>query len=97
MQPVFGGALFGKAVALQFDIEPVAENLRQLFDRRFRGLGLAVHEQTIDRPAWPAGQRDQTFRMFGEHRRLYMRPVPGSALRNAALSSFERFRYPASF
>ena len=46
-------------MALQLDIEPVAEQRGELLAARRRKLGLAGREREIERPAGPAGQRDQ--------------------------------------
>ncbi len=79
-QPVFGSALFGKAVALQFDIETVAEDLGEASDHGVGGGGLALHQQLVDGPAGTAGERDQALRMFGKLRRLHMRKIAGLGL-----------------
>ena len=73
---VLGGAFFGQAVALQFDIKPVGEHAAA--SRSSSGLGrfaLAVQQQRVDRPARPAGQRDQAFGMRGQLLGRHMRPV----------------------
>ena len=67
-QPPLRLPLAGEAVALQLDIEPVAEYPRHLVERGI-GLGrLALHEQGVNRPVWPAGQQDQAFGSLRHHR-----------------------------
>ncbi len=58
-QPALGQRLAGQSVALQFDIEAVAEHPLHL-RQGFGGLGrLLLHEQRINRAVRPAGQQDQ--------------------------------------
>ena len=57
----FGPPLLLDAVALQFDIEPVAEQLRQPVAARRRQRGLVGIDGERDRTLRPAGQRDQAF------------------------------------
>ena len=58
-QRAFGGALARRAVALQFDVEPVAEQLLQRGAARAGEIGLPGDDRRIERPARPAGERDQ--------------------------------------
>ena len=48
-------------VALQLDVEPVAEDRGELRAARRRKLDLAARDREVERAARPAGQRDQTF------------------------------------
>ncbi len=54
-------ALAVHAVALQLDIEAIAEQLCQLLAARRRKLGIAGAERHRDRPIRAAGQRDDVF------------------------------------
>ena len=67
-QPALRLPLAGEAVTLQFDIEPVAEHPRHLIQRHITLGRLALHEQGINRPVRPAGQKDQPFGPFCHHR-----------------------------
>ena len=67
-QARLGGALGGRVVALQLDIEAVAEHPAHLGQRLAPLPRLAAGEQAIDRPVWPAGQQDQPRRMFLDQR-----------------------------
>ena len=58
-QRAFGGALARRAVALQLDVEPVAEQLLQRRAARAGEIGLPGDDRRIERPARPAGERDQ--------------------------------------
>lgn len=71
----FGGALFAKSMALQFDIESAGKHYRQPVEQRRSCIRLPVEEQGVDRAAGTAGQRDQPLRMFAQQRRFDMRPV----------------------
>ena len=54
------GAAFGRAaVALQLDVEPVAEQPRQRLAAHVREMALPGDDRSIERPARAAGQRDQ--------------------------------------
>ena len=53
------GALGRRAVALQFDIEAVAEQRLQFLAARLRERVLAARNGAIEGPAGPAGERDQ--------------------------------------
>ncbi len=46
-------------MALQFDIEPVGESRGHPVQQGGSRFLLAVQQQLVDRPARPAGQRDQ--------------------------------------
>ena len=54
-----GAALRGRAVPLQLDIEPIAEQLQQALAAPVRQIALAREERRIERPAGTAGERDQ--------------------------------------
>ena len=56
-----GGALAGTAVALQFDIEAVAEQLEQRLQARAGEMALPGGERAVERAAGPAGERDHAF------------------------------------
>ena len=56
------GPLGGHAVALQFDIEPVAEQPLQVLATRRRQRALAANDGGIKRPIGTAAQRDQSAR-----------------------------------
>ena len=58
-QRALGGALGGGAVALQLDIEPVAEVPRQRLEARPGERALPGVDRRIERAARPAGERDQ--------------------------------------
>ena len=58
-----GKLLILGAMALQFDIEPIAEYLHQLFDARARHLRLTLDQGFVDRPIGAAGQTDETVGM----------------------------------
>ena len=58
-QPRLELLLFLQAVALQFDIEPVAEVRCEPRAARRRKLGLPAREREIERSAGAAGERDQ--------------------------------------
>ena len=68
-----GRALGRSAMALQFDIEPVAEQPLQRRAATARKLGLAGRDRRIERPARPAGQRDQAVGLAFEPGQLQMR------------------------
>ena len=53
-----GRALGARAVALQFDIEPVAEQAMQRVEPRGGEMALAGGDGAIERAAGPAGERD---------------------------------------
>ncbi len=53
------GALLGEAVALQLDIEPVAERLLERVQARSGEMRLAGEDRAIDRAVRTAGERDQ--------------------------------------
>ena len=54
-----GVALVGRAVALQFEVEPVAEQLVQGCAAALSKLDLPCRDRGVERPARPAGERDQ--------------------------------------
>jgi len=68
------GALGRCAVALQFDIEAVAEQRLQLLAARLRERVLAARNGAIERAAGPAGERDQPAGLALEPGQLEMRP-----------------------
>ena len=59
-QGVLGHALARGTVALQFDIEAVAEQPRQFHEARSCEAALAGIDRGVERPARPAGERDQS-------------------------------------
>ena len=74
-QARFRGALGRSAVALQFDIEPVAEPALQFFAARQRQRVLAADDGDIERPVRPAGERDQPRGLAIEPVKLEVRPL----------------------
>ena len=72
-QSRLGAALRGGAVALQLDIEPVAEQLHQHCKPRHRQMALAGGDGLIERTARPAGQRDDPLGLSCEPVELDMR------------------------
>ena len=58
-QAHFRGALCRQTVALQFDIEPVAEQPLQFLAARQRERVLAADDGRVERSARAAGERDQ--------------------------------------
>ena len=60
-------------MALQLDVEPVAEDRGEPRATRRRKLDLAARDREVERAARPAGQRDQAFVQTGKHRELHMR------------------------
>ncbi len=65
---------FRQRMALQLDIEPVAEQPGKPFAARRRKLGLAGREREVERPAGSAGQHDQA-RGLLERGELDVRPL----------------------
>ena len=53
-------------MALQLDIEPVAEHRLQASSRRAGELRIALGQREIDDAFRPAGERNQAFGMRGE-------------------------------
>ena len=79
-QARFRGAFVRRAsafrtMALQFDIEPVAEPALQLFATRQRQRVLAADDGDIKRPVRPAGERDQPRGLAVEPVKLEVRPL----------------------
>ena len=72
-QAGFGAALLVDAVALQFDIEAVAEQARQPIAARRGQRGMIGMERQRDRSVRAAGQRDQIFGIALEPFELDMR------------------------
>ena len=68
-----GGAFGRSAVALQLDVEPVAEQPRQRLAAPARQTALAGDDRRIERPAGPSGQRDQAIGLALEPSELEMR------------------------
>ena len=68
-------ALARHAVALQFDIEPVAEPALQFFAARDRQRVLAGGYRHVERPARAAGERDQTVGLAVEPGKFYVRAL----------------------
>ena len=61
------------AVALQFYVEAVGKELLQCFAARQRDRVLSVDDCAIERPARPAGKRDQTVGAISEPGDFYVR------------------------
>ena len=59
-------ALLRQAVALQLDVEPVAEDRLQRFEPVAGKLGVAFGEREVDHPFRSAGQSDQAFGVGGK-------------------------------
>jgi hypothetical protein len=68
-----GKPLGRHAVALQLDIEPVAEQALQYLATPGRECALACDDRRVERPARPAGQRDQAIGLALEPGELEMR------------------------
>ena len=95
-----GGALARRAVALQLNIKPVAEQARQRVKPRGGEMALPGRDRAIERPARPAGERDdaagfavEPFEL--EARRLVRRRVEEGARgqpHQAAIAVFARRR-----
>ncbi|MNI27398.1 hypothetical protein D3C73_811330 [compost metagenome] len=63
-QPALGLNLAGQAVALQFDVETVAEHPLHLGQGGGGLRRLLLHEQGVDRTVGTAGQQDQSLGLF---------------------------------
>ena len=72
------GALLRQAMALQLDIEPVAEKIVQSFKPRAGKLGIAVGERAVDDALGASGQRDQSCGMHGKFRASAVTTSPDS-------------------
>ncbi len=72
-QRAFGGALARRAVALQLHVQPVAKQLLQGGAARAGEIGLPGDDCRIERPARPAGERDQAVGCAVEPGKLQMR------------------------
>ena len=72
-QRAFGGPLARRAVALQLHVQPVAEQLLQGGAARAGEIGLPGDDRRIERPARPAGERDQAVGCAVEPGKLQMR------------------------
>ncbi len=60
------GALLRQAMALQLDIEAVAEGCEQRIDARGGEMRLSRRDDAVDGAVGPAGERDQPIRMAVE-------------------------------
>ena len=65
-QSALAPPLLRHAVALQFDVEAIAEQRHQLFATRRRELILSRHQRKIENPAQAAGERDDPLRFAGK-------------------------------
>ena len=83
-QPAFGAPLDLKAVPLQFDIEAIAEQLRQPVAARRRNGRLIAADRHGNRPRRPAGQRNQPVGLAFEPAKLDMRRLMGRRLEEGA-------------
>ena len=79
-------------MALQLDIEPVAEQPREPRAARRRKLGLAGREGEIERPAGSAGQHDQAPRACSSAASLTCGRSPDGVSRKAREVSRIRLR-----
>ena len=83
-QARFRRPLGRQAVALQFDIETVAEQALQLFAARERERVLSADERHVERPIRTAGERDQAIGLGIEPSELDMRPFLRRRLEKSA-------------
>ena len=67
--------LLRKAVALDFDVQPVAEDARQRLRAASRLVGSGEGECAVERAVRPAGERDCRLRIRGERRKRHMRRI----------------------
>src|SRR5258705_12898393 len=79
-QLLLDGRFIGKAVALQFDIDAVAEQIREPVQQHLGGLGLTIGKEAIDRPVRAASEKDQTLGIVSEMLDRGMRKLAGSHL-----------------
>src|SRR5580704_7848876 len=68
-------ALACHAVALQFDVEAVAEPALQFFAARQRQRVLAAGDRHVERAAWSASERDQSVGFAVEPGKLEVRAL----------------------
>ena len=61
-----GLGFLAQAVALQLDIEPVAEDVMEAGEAGLRPVELAIADRSVDRSAGAAGQRDQPLGVGGQ-------------------------------
>src|SRR6185437_3341385 len=74
-QRVFDGTFFGQTVALQFDIEAVAEDGFQFQQQVFARFRLTRGKKLVQWAARAAGESNQAFGVFFQPRKIDMRPV----------------------
>ena len=79
-----GGAFGGGAVALQLDVEPVAEQTRQRLAAPARQTALTGDDRGIERPARASGQRNQAIGLALQPSELEMRLLVRRCLEKCA-------------
>ena len=79
-----GGAFLGGAMALQLDVEPVAEQPHERLAARRGERRLPGHDRAVERPTGAAGERDHAVAVVLEPSQLEMRRLIGVVAQKGA-------------
>ncbi len=80
----FRGPFFRETVTLQFDVEPVAEQTHERLRACVEERHLAGHDRAVERPAGPAGERDEPVAGALEPGKLEVRRFVGGLVEKGA-------------